>query len=444
MSKVKLLVYDHESMLKERVGAAGVRSIDLTRLSKRLEKVRIKLKQAAADGSLGWLNVPEQRSESQKAKSLAKKISAEFKTLVVIGIGGSDLGTRTLVRALKPAKRGLDVRFIGSNTDPEEIADLLRTVDLKTTLLNVVSKSGGTIESMSTFLLLRDRLIRRVGLKSHVRQVVATTDQTSGVLRTIAEREGYTTLPVPDGIGGRFSVLTPVGLFPAACAGIAVDGLLRGAAEIRDSFLSTPVGRNDVLNFAGLHYLGYAKRGQRITVLMPYAARLNPLSSWFRQLWGESLGKEINVAGRMVSHGLTPVAALGATDQHSQIQLYNEGPFDKLITFIEVGRMRDDFNLPNPFPDLEDVSYFSGKNFSEILRVERRATSMTLEDNGRPNGVLYIPEISPETIGGLMTFFMLSTAVMADLLDVNAYNQPGVEKGKRIISALLGRKGYKL
>jgi len=190
--------------------------------------------------------------------------------------------------------------------------------------------------------------------------------------------------------------------------------------------------------------LGYARRGQRITVLMPYAARLDLLSSWFRQLWGESLGKEINVDGRIVGHGLTPVAALGATDQHSQIQLYNEGPFDKMITFIEVGRMREDFSLPNPFPDLEGVSYLAGKSFGEILRAERRATAMALEDNGRPNGVLHIPEISPETVGGLMTFLMLSTAVMAELLDVNAYNQPGVEKGKRIISALLGRKGFKL
>ncbi|MEA3249793.1 MAG: glucose-6-phosphate isomerase [Patescibacteria group bacterium] len=434
-----LISYDFKSAIKEKIGLAGTPKKSLAALSPRLKRIRDGLKKAHEAGSLGFLGIPERRLEIRDTIELAKEVSRRFKTLIVIGIGGSDLGARAFVRALDEGK-GMDVRFIGANTDPEEIADLLASVDLKKCALNVISKSGGTIEPMSTFLLLRDRLIRKVGKKAHAKHVIATTDKEKGVLREIADREGYRTLPVPDDIGGRFSALTPVGLFPAACAGIDVDALVRGAKKVRERFLSIPMSGNNVLNYCAIHYLGYARCGQNIHVLMPYAARLDLLGDWYRQLWAESLGNRLSRKGRVVNHGPTPVSALGATDQHSQIQLYNEGPFDKIITFIEVERMRDDFIVPKAYSDLKGVAYMGGHKFSHLLRSEKKATASALTRNGRPNGTVKIPSISSESVGALMMFFMLATAVMGELLDVNVYDQPGVEAGKKAMDRILGRK----
>jgi glucose-6-phosphate isomerase len=437
--KKPLITYDYSLMLKNRAGSAGASRQQLMALRSRLKRVREKLKADDRQGNFAFLGIPERRQEIRDTDEMAKDVARKFRTLIVIGIGGSDLGARTLIRALDDGK-GMDVRFIGANTDPEEISDLLKSVDLKECALNIVSKSGGTLEPMSTFLFLRDRLIRRVGKKAHVKHVIATTDSEKGTLRTICDREGYRTLPVPDGIEGRFTALTPVGLFPAACAGIDVNALTRGARKVRERFLSIPLNRNNVLNYAGLHYLGYAKRDQRMHVLMPYAARLDLFGDWYRQLWAESLGKRLSRKGRVVNHGPTPISALGATDQHSQIQLYNEGPFDKLITFIEVGRLRDDFIVPKPYPDLPSVSYMGGHRFSRILHAEKQGTAVALAGNGRPNGTITIPSISGESVGGLMMFFMLATAVMGELLDINAFDQPGVEAGKKVMERMLGKK----
>jgi glucose-6-phosphate isomerase len=437
MKKKAILSFEADNFFSEKTKGQGVCNKDLDELSSKLTNIRQKLKKAWLDGSVGYLSIPERQKDARLSVDEAKRGMQKFKTLIVLGIGGSDLGARALVRALQSGKRGMRIHFLGANTDPEEIADLLAEVDLKSSFINIISKSGDTIEPMGTFLLLRDRLIRKVGRRKHAAQIIATTDQKAGTLRTIADREGYRTLPVPDDIGGRWSVLTPVGFFPAACAGIDVNGLLRGAKQVRDQFFSATTHSNDVLKFAGLHYLNYSQQNRNITVLMPYAARLNLLGSWFRQLWAESLGKRQSRAGQVVNHGLTPIAALGATDQHSQIQLYNHGPANKMITFIEVENLRNDFVVPEPFSDLPGVSYYGGRRFSQLLHIERAATAHALTQNSKPNGTIFIPEISAESVGGLMTFFMLATSVMGELLDVNVYDQPGVEDGKKAIAALL-------
>ena len=336
----------------------------------------------------------------------------------------------------------MGIEFIGANTDPEEIAALLRRVDLKKSVLNIISKSGDTIEPMSAFLLLRQELIKAVGLKRHRDQVIATTDAAKGTLRRIADLEGYRTLPVPADIGGRFSALTAVGLFPAACAGIPVKELLAGAKEVLNEFVSRPVEDNGPLLFAGLHYEAYSRHTQHVTVLMPYAAGLKDLAAWFCQLWAESLGKKHDRHGHAVFHGLTPVAALGATDQHSQLQLFNEGPLDKVIDFIEVAEFRDKLVVPRPYPDIEGVAYMAGHSLAEIIHAERRATALSLSKNGRPSGTLRIGAIAPKAIGGLMFFFQLATAAMGELLNINAYDQPGVEDMKKTMYALLGREGF--
>jgi len=428
-------------MLAAKVGRSGETAGQLKSLKRSLRSARRDVLGTGETGRPGFLGIPERRAEMRECMVLAEEVAARFRTLIVIGIGGSDLGARALISALGRDDRGMEVRFIGANTDPEEITGLLRSVDLKRCALNIVSKSGGTIEPMSTFLLLRDRLIRKVGRRNHARHVIATTDREKGLLRSIAGREGYRTLPVPEGIGGRFSALTPVGLFPAACAGIRVTQLITGARKVRDSFVKKPSGGAPAL-FAGLQYHAFVRRKQNITVLMPYADSLRELGQWFRQLWAESLGKRTDRRGRTVRVGQTPVAALGATDQHSQIQLYNEGPLDKTVTFIEVERFREDLVVPSTLTDLDGLSYMSGHRFSEIIHAERAATAHALKRQGRPNGTIFIPEISGQTVGGLMMFFMAATAVAGELLDIDAYDQPGVEAGKRAMYGILGRKGY--
>lgn len=444
MPDKKNISLDDTNYYRERTAPKGIRQEELANINSELNEARKLLKRSLKDRSVGYLSIPERRKQIKSARDMAKDVSGKFKTLLVLGVGGSDLGSRTLVRALKPLHSGMDVRFLGANTDPEEIAGVLKDIDLKKCAVNVVSKSGTTIEPMSTFMYLRERLVRKVGKKKHANHVIATTDKSEGTLREIAKREGYRTLPVPDDIGGRWSALTPVGLFPAACADISVNDLVRGAKKVRDRFLVAPAVRNDVLKFAGVHYTAYVKQGRNITVLMPYATRLDQFGMWFRQLWAESLGKKKDRGGRTVRVGLTPVAALGATDQHSQIQLYNEGPDDKLITFIDVEKMREDYIVPKPYPDLEGVAYFGKHSFSRILEAERWATAHALAENGKPNGTIHVSEINGENLGGLMMFFMLATSVMGELLDVDAYNQLGVEKGKKAISAVLGREGYEL
>jgi len=349
-----------------------------------------------------------------------------------------------LLQALKKDGKGMDVRFIGANTDPDEIAALLAGIDWKRTAVNIVSKSGNTIEPMSTFLVLQDRLIKAVGKKAHARHVIATTDRESGTLRRIADKEGYRTLPVPDGIGGRFSALTPVGLFPAACAGIDVKRLVGGADAALRRALDTPAAKNHPLRFAALQYDGYMKRMKFLTVLMPYAAGLQAFGDWFRQLWAESLGKKHTRKGKVRPQGLTPIAALGATDQHSQIQLYNEGLNDKIITFIEVERFAAELRVPGPYPKDEGVAYMKGIRFSDIIHAERMATAHSLAQNGRPNATITVPKVDEASVGALMMFFMVATAAMGELMDVDAYDQPGVEAGKKAMYALLGRKGYRV
>jgi len=384
----------------------------------------------------GFWEIPDMRTECDAVRAMAKAVSGKFKELVVVGIGGSDLGARTLVSALAVPGKGMRVRFLGANTDPDEIASVVRDIDWRKTAINVISKSGDTIEPMSTFLVLREMLIKKVGRDRHAAHVIATTDPLHGALREIAQREGYRTLSVPQKIGGRFSALTTVGLFPAACAGIDVRGLLAGAGDARAAFASSEAGDNGPLLFAGLQ-CDAARRGMRIDVLMPYAASLKDLSFWFRQLWAESLGKKHDRHGRVVRAGMTPIAALGATDQHSQIQLYNDGPSDKTVTFIQVGRFATDMKVPKPYPDLPVVAAMGGHTMREIIHAEREATARALAKSGVPNGTIFLGTVDAKSVGSLMMFFMMATAAAAEMLDVNAYDQPGVESGKKIMRDLL-------
>ncbi|HDQ26307.1 MAG TPA: glucose-6-phosphate isomerase, partial [bacterium] len=260
--------------------------------------------------------------------------------------------------------------------------------------------------------------------------------------RRIANENGLISFPVPENVGGRFSVLSAVGLLPLASVGVNIDELLRGAAYMDNLCASDSVWKNPAYMRAVLHYIADRKAGNKITVMLPYSNALKDTADWFAQLWAESLGKKYSNDGKVVYEGLTPVKALGATDQHSQAQLYMEGPFDKVVTFIRVEKFRQDIVMPPCFDNMDSIAYLSRKKMSELLNAEQKATEMALTKNRRPNMTISMPEISEFTMGQLIYLLEVETAFIGELYNINAFDQPGVELGKVLTYAMMGRKGY--
>jgi len=373
-----------------------------------------------------------------------------FDTVVVLGIGGSALGNIALHRALNhpwhnlvsSAERGGRPRvFVVDNVDPAFVAGVLDIVDVKRTLFNVITKSGTTAETMSQFLIVRQMLIDALG-DAHKDHVVATTDPQDGLLRQIADAEGYRTLSIPPTVGGRFSVLTPVGLLSAALAGIDIRALMRGACAMAERCRQADMAANPALVGAVTQYLLDTQKGKHISVMMPYSNALFGVADWFRQLWAESLGKIRHQDGSTTHVGPTPVGALGATDQHSQIQLYREGPNDKVVTFIALRDYGRDVTIPEGFAEHSGIAYLGGRTLTELIQAERQATALALTDSGRPNMTVTVDSVRPETLGELFVMLEMQTAIAGKLYGINAYDQPGVEAGKVATYALMGRDGY--
>lgn len=428
-----MLRYDHELMHVASSGQGGVGDEEFRALLKTLDGVRGALADAKKGGGLSFVRSVETDEHVRASLRAASTVRKKAKTLVVVGIGGSDLGAKALIRAL--GTEGADVRFAGASVDPETVGALLDGVDPKTCAINIVSKSGDTIEPTAVFFALRDRLEKKIGKKKTAERIVATTGRT-GALRDLADKEGYRTLDIPGEVGGRFSVFTPVGLFPAVFAGVPVRRLVLGArAEVR-GFFSTEAVKNGALLFAGLQHAAYARRFQHVTVLMPYVDALEAVALWFRQLWAESLGKKVDRGGKIVHQGLTPIVAMGPADQHSQLQLYQDGPADKVVTFIETLKYRREIVLPKTIG--------RSMKFGDLSRIERQATARSLASAVRPSGTIMLDAIGPESVGALLVFFMLATSAMGELLDINVYDQPGVEESKRMIREALDEKSRKV
>ena len=397
-------------------------------LSKELVLAKKTLLEDWKYGSQGWMGCPDEKTLEARILKLATEKRKKFKTCLVVGIGGSDLGSRAAWHALKHEAKGMQLEFLGGNTDPDEIEWTLKSLDLKTTLVNIISKSGDTLEPMATFAVLRERLQKLVGSR-YAEHVVATTDEEKGSLHALAVQEGYAMLPVPNNVGGRFSVLTAVGLFPLACVGIDIKKMLLGAKQMRDEYASGDAKTHDAARYAAHHVLGDLKDHRPIHVLMPYSERLRVFGQWYRQIWAESLGKD--------GKGPTPIAALGATDQHSQVQLYNQGPQDKLITFIEVDHFASKLKAPRIKSDMPTIQDISNLPFEKIIHAERQGIAQALKENGHLNGTLHLSKVDPATLGGLFMFFEIATGIAGSLYGINTYNQPGVEDGKRLMRQIL-------
>ena len=441
------LRYDFNNLMAERVGEHGVTDAELRALGPKLA--------AAADAveksPLGFRKLPYNIKLADEVALLAGEIQARCDSFVVVGIGGSALGNIALHSALnhpeynqlpRPPRRGPRL-FVPDNIDPDRIAALLEVVDLDNPVFNVVTKSGGTAEIISEFLVFRDALIKKLGPERHVERIVITTDPERGELREIVKRFGYASLPIPSDVGGRFSVLSAVGLLSAAVTGIDIHKLLKGAAEMDARCRkSKKLWENPALAGAALHYLMDKAKGKNIQVMMPYAHALRDVADWFRQLWAESLGKRVDRAGKTVHAGQTPEKALGVTDQHSVLQLYLEGPFDKVVTFLTVEEFHTTVPVPPAFPNFEGVKYLGGHTLNELIRAEQRGTELALTQSGKPNCAIRLPRADEETVGALLYLLEMQTAYAGELYNINAFDQPGVELGKNFTYGLMGRKGY--
>jgi glucose-6-phosphate isomerase len=327
------------------------------------------------------------------------------------------------------------------NVDPSTVADVLRRTDPRRALVNVISKSGGTAETMAQYLVVRQWLEGALG-QAATRHLVFTTDPRRGALRELADREGIAALEIPPDVGGRFSVLSPVGLLPAALVGIDIEALLAGARRAIDRAEHQDLLHNPAALWAALHWAADTALGARLHVLMPYTDRLRELAEWFRQLWAESLGKAKNRDGHEVNVGPTPLAAIGPTDQHSQVQLFMEGPFDKVVTFVSVNRFPEDLTIPAREGLPADLAYLGGHSLAELLHAEYQATAAALARKGRMSCSLHLPDLSPSVVGEVLMFFQLATGYAGVWYGVDPFDQPGVELGKRLTYAAMGRPGF--
>ncbi len=444
------LKLDYNNMMSDYVGEKEGFTVDIFAKNKQLISNAYKtVSSNRGTGMMGWTELPYNQKEIvADIIATAKDIKKKFDNFVVLGIGGSALGPMAVFQALchlrhnelPKSKRKFPKLYVEDNVDPERMVALLDVIDLDKTMFNVVTKSGATSETMSQYLIIMDILKKRYGDKAR-EHMIATTSQNKGNLIKIAQKEGLKTFYIPDGVGGRFSELCPVGLLPAAVVGVDIKAMLAGAAHMDKICKNKDVKKNPALISALLEYLAM-QNGKNISVMMPYADSLRYIADWYCQLWGESLGKAIDKNGNEIYAGQTPVKALGVTDQHSQVQLYREGPFDKVITIIAVENYRANVNISEGCKDIPDVSFLCGHSMNELITAERKATEYALTTAHRLNYTIILPEVNAFTIGELLYMFEMETAYAGAMLNIDTFNQPGVEGGKNATYALFGRKGY--
>ena len=403
-----------------------------------------------AEGDMGFFDLPYASETTVHVQELADGFGQWFQDVVVLGIGGSGLGTLAIRDALlgpfwnersEEEREHFPRLHVLDNPDPRTVAGLLGRLDPARTLFNVVSKSGSTAETMAQYLVVREAVENAVGAERARGHFLFTTDPAEGALRRIAEAEDIPAAPVPPNVGGRFSVLSPVGLVPAAICGIDIHRLLAGAAEMEERCRAHTLADNPAGLLATLLHALDTEGGRSIHVFMPYADRLRTTALWFQQLWAESLGKSRTLGGEDRPTGPTPLASIGATDQHSLLQLLMEGPHDKVVLFVAVEDPEADVPIPERHPEISALGYLGGHSLGELLAAERRATAEALRRAGRPSCTISLPRIDAHGLGALFMLLEIATVIAGALYGVDPLDQPGVELGKRLTYGLLGRPG---
>lgn len=432
MSQITL---DYSFMMTDWVGESGISPDELLKKQPTLQEIFAKVQKKTTAGKIGFLKLLD--SPLSEIEDAARKLRGKFDNLVVCGVGGSQLGARAIENALSQ-KNKKKLYFAGDTMDPQTISSLTRIIDFKKTAFNIISKSGSTLETISCFLYFWNALKKEVGKERVAEHFVLTTDPQEGPLRQIAQKYNILSLSIPPDVSGRFSVLSAVGLLPASFLDITIEEILAGAKEEREEE-KEEAQKSRPLMFAALEHLAYEK-GHHTSVLFPYGENLREFGLWFRQLWAESLGKEKDVFGNSIHFGMTPILAMGPKDQHSQLQLYIEGPDDKIITFIRVEDLTNDSAIPKT--DFEEFSYLSNQKFGEILLKEQEATALALLESGRPSKTIIIRKLNEKTLGALFYSFEMVALYLAELSQVNPFDQKAVEEGKNITYGLLGRQGF--
>ena len=430
--------FDFRLMMKGAVGPAGVGAGDLSRFERWAAAAHEDLARRRARGELPHLDFPHRRPDAALRKG--RDLRRGCRDYVLAGYGGAGLSGRTWIQSLRPDLAGIltgspkHPRFhFVNDVDPDATADLLKGVDWRRAVVHLISKGGDSPEILSHFYIARDRLRRGSRPADWARRLLVTTGPGKGALRRLAREGGHPISTFPDSLSGRFALFSDVGLLPAAVAGIDVRALLRGAAWMDRRCESPSLSVNPALLGAALHFLA-ARRGLRTSVIMPYHRDLKPAAEYFRFVWAGSLGKRVDLKGREVFAGLTPLTAVGMEDQHSQVQLFAEGPFDKTLTFLTLDLVSSDVRIP-----AGKESILRGRTLSQVNRIWAESTARGLAAQGRPSGAISLPRLDAFWAGALLYYFQRLTLYLAALFEVNPYNQPGVAPAKKIAAARLGR-----
>ena len=390
---------------------------------------------------LGWVDLPVDydKEEFERIKKAAAKIKSDSEVLIVIGIGGSYLGARAAIEALKSSlynslkKDTPDIYFVGCSLSPTYLSEVISIVEGRDFSVNIISKSGTTTEPALAFRIFRDLLVEKYGEEGAKGRIYATTDKARGTLKEFSDKKGYETFVVPDDVGGRFSVLTAVGLLPIACAGCDIDALMKGAAAAREAYAVCDLEKNDCYKYAAYRNILYRK-GKSIEMLISYENSFQMMAEWYKQLYGESEGKE--------NKGLFPASAVFSTDLHSMGQFIQDGSRVMFETVIQFAKPQKDLFVKDDPDNLDGLNFLSNQNMSVVNRKAFEGTVIAHTEGGAPNIVIEVPELNEFELGYLIYFFEKACAISGYMLGVNPFDQPGVESYKKNMFALLGKPGY--
>ena len=400
---------------------------------------QLESRSGAGNDFLGWLDLPVNydKEELARIKEAAKKIREDSDVLLVAGIGGSYLGARAVVEAVKglyhnDTEDGLKIYFCGNTISPTYLNDIIKVTKGKRFSINVISKSGTTTETALAFRVLRKLLEDSVGPEEANKRIYATTDRAKGTLKQLADAQGWPTFVVPDDVGGRYSVLTAVGLLPIACAGIDIDALMKGAADAREAY-SVCSKDNDAYRYAMTRNILYRK-GKVVETLAAFEPDFTMMNEWYKQLFGESEGKD--------QKGLMPTSCIFSTDLHSMGQFLQDGSRTMFETYVDIKNTREDFYIEPLEGNFDGLNFLADQNMSVVNRKAMEGTILAHNDGGVPIGVIEVDSLDAYNVGYLIYFFWKACAVSGYLLSVNPFDQPGVESYKKNMFALLGKPGY--
>ena len=440
------ICFDYANALHDRVGDQGLSpgQLDKSAAAAAVEAFRGRV----VSGEVGFPNLPDDTSVAKAIVEFANDLRPQIDHIILVGIGGSALGPYAVDVALRgphplqpaPSRKAGPRLVVLDNVDPGLITAALERVNPRRAAVCVIAKSGSTAETLSTFLIVRAWITKALGKRARSR-IVAITGPDKGDLLAIAKEEKYPLFFVPENIGGRYSVLCPVGLVPAALCGFDIRAMLRGAGDANQLCWERDPGRNPALAAAQVHVALDRHRHKSIEIVFAYSSFLWGMAFWYRQLWAESLGKRVDRSGRVVNNGQTPVAALGVTDQHSQVQLYMEGPNDKMLTFWGVDKLVP-LRIPRDLAKYDSCGYLGGKKLGDLFHAELRATEAALTEAGRPNCRWMLPQVDAYNLGAFLQMLEFQTAFAGELYGVDAFDQPGVELAKKLTYGLMGRKGF--